>query len=155
MWKPLKAIVYTKYLHYYVHVVILPKYHILLCFLLHQTSLNQILIQMHHSRILFPLFSRELHGPHRPTLLGDSSSMVRVAANSPGCMANLTLNSRIRLENHHLYFGWKEHGVTKQVSVKWTFKKQPEQHVCETPQKQHLGGNVILHVWGSQNPFGV
>lgn len=35
---------------------------LLLYFLIHQTSLNHILIQMHHSRIWFHLFSRELHG---------------------------------------------------------------------------------------------
>lgn len=36
---------------------------ILLYYLIHQTSLNHILIQMHHSRIWFHLFSRELNGP--------------------------------------------------------------------------------------------
>ena len=36
---------------------------LLLYVLIHQTSLNHILIQMHHSRIWFHLFSRELHGP--------------------------------------------------------------------------------------------
>lgn len=128
---------------------------LLLYYLIHQTSLNHILIQMHHSG--FHLFSRDLNGP----MIDQSSLGIRaqwcvwlqiLQAAWPTSHWTAGFDWKIIIST----FGWKEQGITKQmVSVKWTFKKQPEQHVCETPQKQDLGGNAILHVWGSQNPFGV
>lgn len=136
---------------------------LLLYFLIHQTSLNHILIQMHHSRIWFHLFSRELHGPTiDQSCLGIRAQwcvwLQILQAAWPTSRWTAGFDSKIII----FTLGGKNkgyQGITKQMvsvkSVKWTFKKQPEQHVCETVQKEHLGGNAILHAWGSQNPFGV
>ncbi len=91
------------------------------------------------------LFSLASMVHDRPIRLGDSSSMVRVDANSPGCIANLFVfvsrwaEQQDSIENDHLYFRVENKGVTTtKVSVMWVLKQEWKTCLWNCKKKQSL-----------------